>query len=88
MHSSRPIHIATGEWQSVYKDARAFYINDYPESYKPIAQPVDDFHRNNKLASIFELKVGKGKLLVCGFDLKDEKNPAARQLKNSILHYI
>lgn len=76
------------QWQSVYKDARAFYINDYPESYKPIAQPIDDFHRNNKLASIFELKVGKGKLLVCGFDLKDEKNPAARQLKNSILHYM
>nr|WP_129733037.1 sugar-binding domain-containing protein [Parabacteroides goldsteinii] len=76
------------QWQSIYKDARAFYINDYPEDYKPIAQPVDDFHRNNKLASIFELKVGKGKLLVCGFDLKDESNPAARQLKSSILHYM
>ena len=35
------------QWQSIYKDARAFYINDYPETYKPIAQPVDDFHRNN-----------------------------------------
>lgn len=76
------------QWQSVYKKAHAFYINDYPEDYKPIAQPIDDFHRNNKLASIFELKVGKGKLLVCGFDLKDEKNPAARQLKRSILHYM
>lgn len=76
------------QWQSVYKDARAFYINDYPEAYKPIAQPVDDFHRNNKLAAIFELKAGKGKLLVCGFDLKDEKNPVARQLKKSILHYM
>ena len=76
------------QWQFIYKDARAFYINDYPEDYKPIAQPVDDFHRNNKLASIFELKVGKGKLLVCGFDLKDESNPAARQLKSSILHYM
>ena len=76
------------QWQSVYKDARAFYINDYPEDYKPIAQPVDDFHRNNKLAAIFELKVGKGKLLVCGFDLKEDKNPAARQLKKSILHYM
>ena len=27
-------------------------------------------------------------MLVCGFDLRDEKNPAARQLKNSILHYM
>lgn len=76
------------QWQAIYKDARAFYINDYPESYKPIAQPVDDFHRNNKLAAIFELKVGKGKLLVTGFDIKDEKNPVASQLKSSILEYM
>lgn len=76
------------QWQSLYKGARAFYINEYPENYRPMAQPVDDFHRNNKLASIFELKAGKGKLLVCGFNLKDEKNPAGRQLKNSILHYM
>lgn len=76
------------QWQSIYKEARAFYINDYPKDYKPIAQPVDDFHRNNKLASIFELKAGKGKLLVCGFDLKDEGNPVARQLKSSILSYM
>lgn len=76
------------QWQAIYKDARAFYINDYPENYKPIAQPVDDFHRNNKLASIFELKVGKGKLLVTGFDIKNEHNPVARQLKTSILEYI
>lgn len=76
------------QWQAIYKDARAFYINNYPESYKPIAQPVDDFHRNNKLASIFELKVGKGKLLVVGFDIADENNPVARQLKASVLEYM
>ncbi len=76
------------QWQPIYRGARAFYINDYSESYKPIAQPIDDFHRNNKLASIFELKVGKGKLLVCGFDLSNPTNPVARQLKASLLHYM
>ncbi|MFV0607019.1 MAG: glycoside hydrolase family 2 protein [Niabella sp.] len=76
------------QWQSVYKNAKAFYINDYPENYKPIAQPVDDFHRNNKLASIFELKVGNGRLLVSGFNFDDEKNPVARQLKSSLLQYM
>jgi hypothetical protein len=79
------------QWESIYKairGARAFYINDFPESYKPVAQPVDDFHRNNKLAAIFELKVGKGKLLVCGFDVSNAENPVAVQLKKSILDYI
>lgn len=76
------------QWESIYKGAKAFYINNYPESYKPMAQPVDDFHRNNKLASIFELKVGKGKLLVCGFNLNDSTNPVSNQLLTSILHYM
>lgn len=76
------------QWQSIYKDAKGFYINDYAASYRPLAQPVDDFHRNNKLAAIFELKVGKGKLLVSGFDLKDKNNPVASQLKHSLLNYM
>ncbi len=76
------------QWQSFYKNARAFYINDFPPAFQPMAQPVDDFHRNNKLAALFEVKAGNGKLLVCGFDLRDEGNPAARQLKRSILHYM
>jgi hypothetical protein len=76
------------QWEAVYKNAKGFYINDFPENYKPIAQPVDDFHRNNKIAAIFELKVGEGKLLVCGFDVSNETNPVAVQLKTSILHYM
>ena len=76
------------QWQDIYKGARAFYINDYPENFKPIAQPIDDFHRNNKLASIFELKVGKGKLLICGFNINNDASPVARQLKHSMLNYM
>jgi hypothetical protein len=34
------------------------------------------------------LKVGKGKLLVCGFDVSDAENPVAVQLKKSILDYL
>lgn len=76
------------QWEKIYKNARAFYINDFPEAYKPIAQPIDDFHRNNKLASIFEMRVGKGKLLICGFNLSEQNNPVAGQLKESMLNYM
>lgn len=75
------------QWQSIYSGAKAFYINDFPESYRPIAQPVDDFHRNNKLAGIFEIKVGNGKLLVSGFNFMNEKNVVSKQLKHSLLEY-
>lgn len=76
------------QWQAIYKDAKAFYINDYPADYRPMAQPVDDFHRNNKLASIFELNVGGGKLLVSGFSLQEVDNTVAAQLKTSLMNYM
>lgn len=76
------------QWQQIYTGgAKGFILNNYDDTYKPIAQPVDDFHRNNKLATIFELKVGKGKLLACGFDL-DNKQPATQWLTKSLLDYM
>lgn len=76
------------QWQSIYKSAKTFYINSFPETYRPIVQPVDDFHRNNKLASVFELKVGKGKLLISGFNFNLQDNPVAKQLKTSLIAYM
>lgn len=75
------------QWETISQDARGFILNDLPGSYKPIAQPVDDFHRNNKVGSIFELKVGEGSLLVCGYDLGADI-PVAVQLKKSLLDYM
>ncbi len=75
------------QWESISDDAKGFILNELPHNYKSIAQPVDDFHRNNKIGSIFELKVGKGKLLVCGYNIKSEK-PVAKQLKQSLLEYM
>ena len=75
------------QWESISSDARAFILNETPAEFKPLAQPVDDFHRNNKLGSIFELAVGKGKLLVCGYNI-DSDLPVAKQLRYSILQYM
>lgn len=74
------------QWESIYPDARAFIFNKAPKDIKFIAQPIDDFHRNNRLGAIFELKVGKGSLLVTGFDL--QKNFVGHTLYHSILKYM
>ncbi len=76
------------QWEAISAESKGFILNHMPEDYKPIAQPVDDFHRNNKVGSIFELKAGKGKLLVCGYPIKDKANPVARQLYYSLIQYI
>lgn len=75
------------QWQTISDGSKGFVLNDLPHSYKPIAQAVDDFHRNNKVGSIFEVKVGAGSLLVCGYNL-DDNLPVARQLKTSLLKYM
>ena len=75
------------QWETISNDAKGFILNELPAAYEPIAQPVDDFHRNNKVGSIFELKAGKGSLLVCGYNL-ESKLPVAKQLKRSLLEYM
>ncbi len=75
------------QWETISNNSKGFILNDLPHSYKPIAQPIDDFHRNNKVGSIFEFHVESGSLLVCGFNL-DETKPVARQLKTSLLKYM
>ncbi|GAB3654591.1 beta-galactosidase [Echinicola sediminis] len=57
---------------------------------EPVVRVIDNFVTNRKLASIFEAKVGNGKLLFSSIDLaKDlEKRPEARQLRKSLASYM
>lgn len=75
------------QWETICADAKGFILNDLSSAFRPIVQPVDDFHRSNKVGSVFELKVGEGKLLVCGYNLNSGL-PVARQLKRSLLSYM
>lgn len=76
------------QWEPFKKNTRAFILNNLPKKYKPIAQVIDDFHLNNKEGSIFELAIGSGKLLVCGYNLNQLVTPGARQLEYSLLEYL
>lgn len=87
--SNFPTDEFTGmQWQSISKGANSFYLDDLPKKYQPIVQPIYDFHKSRKVGSIFELKVGKGKLLVCGYDITDSESPVARQLSASLKNYV
>lgn len=76
------------QWESIHKNSRGFMINSLSSQLMPIVQPIDDFHRNEKLGAIFELKVGSGKVVVCGFDILNDGNIVAHTLKNSITEYM
>ena len=78
------------QWWDVAQPSRAFVLDETPGDFRPIVQVIDDFHRNHKLAAVFEARVGPGRLLVSGFDLETdlERRVAARQLRASLTAYM
>ena len=78
------------QWREICDGARGFVLDDQPADYRPIVQPVSDYHFNHKLGSVFEFATAEGgRLLVCGYDLTNrlDQRPAARQLRESLLAY-
>jgi len=82
---------ADWNWFRLCKGAHGFNLTGItPNDYRPIAEPVTDFHYNRRIGSIFEVQVGPGKLLVCGYDIGTEqtkKFPEAAQLRKSLIDY-
>lgn len=66
-------------WGDVRNRSKAIVLNGTPDDYRPIVQVIDNYERNYKLGSIFETRVGPGKLLVCAMDLDTDaaNRPAA-----------
>ncbi len=77
-------------WTELSRNARAINIGQLPRNLEPIVAAIDDWNRNWRLAPIFEAKVGRGKLLVCSFDIVNDlqARPVARQLRRSLLDYM
>ena len=55
--------------------------------FEPIIEPVPNFFDNTPRSPLFEAKVGKARLLFCGFDLS-AKDTASQALMNSIADYM
>ena len=55
-----------------------------------IVDMIDNFVRNRRTTSLYEGKVGEGKLVIATFDLNNaiDKRPVARQMLKSILTYM
>jgi hypothetical protein len=76
------------QWQTVAHHSRTVILDDFPD-LKPIVQTIDNFERNHRLGTVFEVKIGPGRLLVCTIDLPHlQGEPEARQLMRSLLDYV
>ncbi len=78
------------QWWDLMNRCNAMIMDSYPADFRPIVHIVDDWFTNRKLGLLFEARVGKGKVLVCGADLMNDldKRPVAAQFCQSLLEYM
>jgi hypothetical protein len=80
---------SNGQWFNLLSNSRTMILDAMPAGYRPIVQVIDNLERAKKLGNIFEVKIGKGKLLVCSINLPAiQEKPEARQLLRSLLRYM
>ncbi|HQG49158.1 MAG TPA: discoidin domain-containing protein, partial [Sedimentisphaerales bacterium] len=77
------------QWWELIHGAAPFILTEHRD-LKPVVQVIDDWVTARKLALIFEVRVGHGKLLACSSDLTNDldKRPVARQMRRSLLAYM
>lgn len=76
------------QWFPIVKQSYPLIMDNFPEGFLPIVQVIDNIERNHKLGLVFELAVGKGRLLVCMANLKAVADkPEARQFYHALLSY-
>ena len=78
------------QWWDAMSNSNAIVLDDFSPDLKPIVRLVDDWFENRRLALIFEVKVGKGKLLISGIDLHTDidNRKEAQQLLYSLKNYM
>ena len=77
------------EWDAM-SNSNAIILDEFTADLQPIVRIIDDWFENRRTALIFEVKVGKGSLLISGVDLHSnlENRPEAVQLRYSLTKYM
>jgi len=78
------------QWWDAMSHSDVIKLSGFPGEVNPIVRVIDDWFTNRPLGLLFEVKIGKGKLLISGIDLTSnlESRPEARQLLFSLNAYM
>ncbi len=79
------------QWWEIANRSQVMILEDFPSGFRPLVQPIDTWFLNRRLGLIFEVRVGKGMLIVSSADLGPEgkkDQPASRQLYRSLIRYM
>ena len=75
------------QFENMMEGGRAVILESDKVPYAPIVEVASSHKNALKLAALFEFNMLNGRFLVCSFKF-DDKDPAARWLKNKILDYV
>ena len=73
-------------FQPMLNQGEAVQFDDLPTPFDPIVEVVSSFKDARKQAALFELRVGRGRLLVCSLGLSPD-DPAAAHLLQQCIRY-
>lgn len=78
------------QWWPLMMNSNAINLNKLGGDIKPIVRVIDDWFTNEPLGLVVEAKVGKGKIIISGADLLDNKDerPEINQMMHSLLEYM
>lgn len=78
------------QWWDAMSHSNAIVLDNLSPGLKPIVRIIDDWVTSRSLAMFFEVKVGKGKMIVSGVDFLEnqEKRLESKQLMYSLLSYM
>lgn len=79
---------ANFQWYDLVNRSRSILLDGAPVDLKPIVQAIPTIDLGDRLGSIFEAKVGEGKLVVSSIDLLNKDSVVAKQLLYSIKNYM
>jgi hypothetical protein len=80
------------QWYHLIEGSSSLILDRCPPALRPLVQVIDNFSRNHRLGSVFEAKVGNGRLFVCTLNLEQEspekQTPEQKAMLTSIAAYI
>lgn len=77
------------QWWLPTKNSSPIILDDAPVELRPLVETIDNVWRAHRMGTLFEARVGKGKLFVSTIDLLNIKDsPEGVALYNGIIEYM
>src|SRR5690606_35193835 len=75
------------QWWYILQNAGALPLDKLPRDLEPVMRVIDEWVTSRSLGLVIEARMGRGRLIVTGMDLRETADPVRRQLRHSLLAY-